>query len=75
MAHRLDHHIDDDCCRDPPASQPVLPSTDKLRVTLRSIGLRLQKWRQRQALLELSDHLLEDIGITREIAEREAAKW
>ena len=34
-----------------------------------------QKRRQRQSLLELDDHLLEDIGITREQAEREAGKW
>ena len=34
-----------------------------------------QKRRQRQRLLELNDHLLDDIGITREQAEREAGKW
>jgi len=30
------------------------------------------RWQQRQALLDLQDRLLEDIGITREEAEREA---
>jgi uncharacterized protein YjiS (DUF1127 family) len=30
-----------------------------------------EKWRQRQALLGLDDHLLRDIGISREEAERE----
>ena len=32
------------------------------------------RWRQRRTLLELDDHLLRDIGITRQQAEREAAK-
>ena len=32
------------------------------------------RWQQRQALLDLQDRLLEDIGITREEAEREARK-
>ena len=32
------------------------------------------RWRQRQALLDLDDKLLRDIGITREQAEREARK-
>ena len=32
------------------------------------------RWQQRQALVDLEDRLLEDIGITREEAEREASK-
>ena len=32
------------------------------------------RWRQRQALLRLDDHLLKDIGITRADAEGEGAK-
>jgi uncharacterized protein YjiS (DUF1127 family) len=32
------------------------------------------RWRQRQALLDLDDKLLRDIGITRDQAEREARK-
>jgi len=32
------------------------------------------RWQQRQALLDLLDRLLEDIGIKREEAEREARK-
>ena len=32
------------------------------------------RWQQRQALLDLDDRLLRDIGITREEAEREARK-
>ncbi|MGQ9369649.1 DUF1127 domain-containing protein [Azospirillum sp. ST 5-10] len=33
-----------------------------------------ERWRQRQALLRLDDHLLKDIGITRADAEGEADK-
>ena len=33
------------------------------------------KHRERQRLLELDQHLLSDIGITRDQAEKEAAKW
>ena len=55
-----------------PAYLPNLP---------REVG-RLARWmrlasrrrRQRQALLELDDYHLSDIGITREAAKREAAK-
>ena len=32
------------------------------------------RWQQRQALADLEDRLLDDIGITREEAEREARK-
>jgi len=32
------------------------------------------RWQQRQALLDLEDRLLDDIGITREEAERQARK-
>jgi len=34
-----------------------------------------QKRRGRQRLLELNNHLLEDIGVTREQADQEAGKW
>ena len=34
-----------------------------------------ERRRERQLLLELDDHLLNDIGITRQQAESEAAKW
>jgi uncharacterized protein YjiS (DUF1127 family) len=33
-----------------------------------------QRRRQRQAMLELEDHLLADVGLTREQAEKEARK-
>lgn len=41
-----------------------------------SLVLRIwpARWRQRQALLDLDDHLLRDIGRTREEARREAGK-
>jgi uncharacterized protein YjiS (DUF1127 family) len=34
-----------------------------------------QRRRERQALLELDDRLLEDVGVTREQAIRQANKW
>ncbi len=33
-----------------------------------------ERWRQRQQLLELDDHLLNDIGVTREEAIKEARR-
>ena len=33
-----------------------------------------ERWRQRQALMRLDDHLLKDIGITRAEVEQEAGK-
>jgi uncharacterized protein YjiS (DUF1127 family) len=35
----------------------------------------LERKRQRRALLQLDDHLLADIGVSREQALREAGKW
>ncbi len=35
----------------------------------------LQRRRERHALLELDDRLLDDVGMTREDAERQARKW
>ena len=34
-----------------------------------------QKRRERHALLELDDRLLDDIGVTRDMAERQGYKW
>ena len=45
-----------------------------LRYVLACIRLAYQVRRQRQALLELDDRLLADVGITREAAASEAAK-
>jgi uncharacterized protein YjiS (DUF1127 family) len=41
---------------------------------LETLKQKHERWQQRRALLDLSDHLLEDIGITREKAEREGGK-
>jgi uncharacterized protein YjiS (DUF1127 family) len=38
------------------------------------LGAWIERWRQRRALAALDDHLLRDLGITREEAERESAK-
>ena len=40
-----------------------------------AIARMWQKRRERQRLLTLDPHLLRDIGITRDAAEKEAAKW
>jgi uncharacterized protein YjiS (DUF1127 family) len=47
---------------------PVLP---RLLAALRRMHTR---WHQRHDLRELDDHLLRDIGVTREQARREASK-
>jgi uncharacterized protein YjiS (DUF1127 family) len=41
---------------------------------IEAISGMFNRRRQRQALLELDDHLLDDIGLTREQAEQEARK-
>jgi uncharacterized protein YjiS (DUF1127 family) len=41
---------------------------------IEALSRMLDRRRQRQALLELEDHLLDDIGLTREQAEQEARK-
>lgn len=40
----------------------------------RVLGLCFERHRQRDDLAELDDHLLADIGVTRDAAERECAK-
>ena len=40
-----------------------------------AFGRMWQRRRERQALLELDDRLLEDVGVTREQALRQASKW
>ena len=67
------------------SSQSLMPRSEPTRgqdVTRRSdipAILRLfrtwcQKWQQRQDLKNLNDHLLRDIGITKEQARRESAR-
>lgn len=66
-------------------SQSLMPRSEPVRaldVTRRSdipAILRIfrtwcQKWQQRQDLKNLNDHLLRDIGITKEQARRESAR-
>jgi uncharacterized protein YjiS (DUF1127 family) len=45
-----------------------------VRTRRRQLLIELQKARQRGILLELDDRLLQDIGVTREEARREARK-
>ena len=51
------------------------PWPDWFRDLAPAIARMWQKRRQRQRLLELDEHLLSDVGVTREQAEKEAAKW
>jgi uncharacterized protein YjiS (DUF1127 family) len=39
-----------------------------------TLGASHERWKQRQALLSLDDHLLKDIGVSRAQAEDEAGK-
>jgi uncharacterized protein YjiS (DUF1127 family) len=69
-----------------PSSEPILPDgllrgfraiAEILREAFalsRACNRMLQRRRGRQALRELDDHLLRDIGLTREQVEREALK-
>ena len=50
---------------------PARPSPLAWLATLKRMH---ERWRRRQALLELDDRLLRDIGITRAEANREARK-
>ncbi|HZP79562.1 MAG TPA: DUF1127 domain-containing protein [Pseudolabrys sp.] len=40
-----------------------------------TIAWTIERQRQRNALAELNDHMLKDIGISREEARREVGKW
>jgi uncharacterized protein YjiS (DUF1127 family) len=55
------------------------PATAAPSVLSRAIGTVLARSEQRRALRELADrgdaHLLRDIGLTRQAAWREGAKW
>jgi uncharacterized protein YjiS (DUF1127 family) len=51
------------------------PWPDWFRQLAPSVTRVWKKSRERQRLMELDDRLLKDIGITREQAELEAAKW
>ena len=50
------------------------PWPDWLYTMSRNCRRMHARWQQRQKLLELDDHLLDDIGVSREEALREASK-
>ena len=45
-----------------------------LTIFLRRFAFCVSRWRQRRALANLPDHLLHDIGVTRDQAAREASR-
>ncbi len=51
-----------------------LPAKPSLFAWLSALMRMHKRWRQRQALLELDDRLLRDLGITRDEAIHEARK-
>ena len=51
------------------------PRPKWLDAILRTYRQLLERRKQRQTLLELNDHMLSDIGLSREEASREASKW
>lgn len=57
-----------------PNSAFVHEGAERLVGWLEAISGMFDRRRQRQALLELDDHLLDDIGLTREQATKEARK-
>jgi uncharacterized protein YjiS (DUF1127 family) len=64
-----------------PAAPPALPGRSRLRAGLAAAGAVIAAWRQRhryrcdlRRLLRSGPHLIDDIGLTRSDAEREAAK-
>ena len=61
----------------PPRPTPLWvdwPWPDWIYAVPRRVVRMIDRHRQRRMLVELSDHMLSDIGVTREQAEREAAK-
>ena len=56
-------------------TRPDRPWLEWLSFVLRSYRDMREQQRQHQALLQLDDHLLADIGVSREQALREAGKW
>ena len=75
MAQALSHHLGINCtCR---ASVPIPFDIGFRRRSDQLVQLLMlwnQRQRQRQDLAELDDHFLRDVGISREAAEREAAR-
>jgi uncharacterized protein YjiS (DUF1127 family) len=65
------HFAPDDNAR---AASPI-DERDKHLSPVRRFFHRIARQKHRRALLHLDDHLLKDIGITRERALLEASKW
>jgi uncharacterized protein YjiS (DUF1127 family) len=71
-------------CRSTTCSRSALPKIDVVQTLavrvpspfgwVQVLARMHDRWQQRQALLDLDDRLLDDIGITREQAERQARK-
>ncbi len=61
----------DSQCRGDPSQK----NKGYIGIILATVRLWQQRIKQRQALCNLSDALLRDVGITRWSAEQEAAKW
>jgi uncharacterized protein YjiS (DUF1127 family) len=60
----------------PPSSVEMdWPWPDWFRDIAPALARIWQKRRERQALLELDERMLRDIGVSREQAQRQAAKW
>ncbi len=75
MAHALEHVADVDCtCSRSARVVRKRRVPGKLRHLLGRIWRAYRTQRQLQALNELDDRLLADVGISREAAERELAK-
>ena len=68
MAHALEHPSNPLCTCGAPLPSAVLPDL------IRLVRFWDQRTRQRKALLELDDRLLDDISVTREQVRREASK-
>ena len=75
MAHTLDGHLAFDChCKQRAVGHAIDADVRQIGLFFMRIRFASQKRQQRQALLDLDDHLLLDVGISREGAKREAAK-
>ena len=53
---------------------PTAASRHPLAGFLRRFAFCVSRWRQRRVLADLPDHLLRDIGVTRNQAAREASR-
>jgi len=68
-------HTPDLALRTPVSRESHWPWPDWFRDLAPGIARLWRMNRERQRLLDLDEHLLRDIGLTREQAEKEAARW